>query len=69
MSGFDDFNMLSEERYFSHQLDDLIAWAESIAAEWDGDNPGSKEDRAHQAGDIIEKAQELQEFIKGMGEL
>ena len=39
---------------------DFIEYFEEIAGEWDGDLPGSKEDRAHIANDIIELLNELQ---------
>lgn len=39
---------------------DFIPYFEEIAGQWDGDNPGKGEDRAHIANEIIELLQELQ---------
>lgn len=50
-------------------LEQIKKWAENIAGQWDGDNPGSAEDRAHQANDILEAVTNLEELIKGMEEL
>ncbi len=50
-------------------LSDIIEWAEEIAGEWNGDEPGSQEDRANQALEIIEKVTELKELINDMENL
>jgi hypothetical protein len=39
---------------------DLVPYFEEIAGQWDGDNPGQREDRAHIAAEIIELLVELQ---------
>jgi hypothetical protein len=40
---------------------DFAPYFEEIAGQWDGDNPGRGEDRAHIANDIIELLKELQQ--------
>lgn len=50
-------------------LEQIKKWAEAIAGQWNGENSGSSEDRAHQANEILEKVGELEELIKGMDEL
>lgn len=50
-------------------LKQIKEWAEEIAGQWNGDEPGSAEDRAMQANDILEKVAELEELIKGMYEI
>lgn len=47
----------------------VIQWATDIRGNWNGDDAGRQEDQAHQAGDIIEKALELQQLIKEMSVL
>jgi len=37
---------------------------ETIAGDWDGDESGSLEDRAHAANDVLEKLKELEELLK-----
>ena len=51
------------------ELNKIKKWAEEIAGEWNGDEPGRQEDRAHQATDILEKVAELEELIEGMDNL
>ncbi len=51
------------------QVDDIIEWANVISGEWNGDESGSEEDRAHQADEITQKCNELKELILGMSEL
>jgi len=50
-------------------LQGIKNWAEDISGEWNGDNPGSAEDRSHQATDIMEKVDELILLINGMENL
>jgi hypothetical protein len=60
--------MTGEELEISN-INDTIEWAEAISGEWNGDESGSQEDRAHCANEIIEKLNEVKELILGMGEL
>lgn len=60
--------MTGEELQISG-LNDVIEWAEAITGEWNGDESGSQEDRAHCANEIIEKLNEVKALILGMGEL
>lgn len=76
---FDDLNEMiqkawtyvpkSEAQMQCSYVDDIIEWADTIQSLWDGDNPGALEDRAAQAAEIIEKANEIKELIAGMDEL
>lgn len=76
---FDDLNEMAEnmftykpmtdEDYQISCVNDIEKWAFDISAEWNGKNPGSQEDRARQADDIIEKCQELKELIQAMSDL
>jgi hypothetical protein len=50
-------------------LKGIRKWAENIAGQWNGDNPGRAEDRAGQANEIIEKVDELIQLINGMENL
>lgn len=52
-----------------NSLKEIKKWAENIAGEWNGDESGSQEDRAHQANDILEAVAELEALIEGMEEL
>lgn len=54
--------------FAEYQLNDLIEATQQIAGEWNGDEPGTQEDQAHLANDIIEKATELRDLIKEMKE-
>ena len=53
----------------NQELSSIKEWAEEIAGEWDGDNPGRAEDRAHQAQDILDKVVELSILINEMKDL
>lgn len=47
-------------------MDSLIEikkYAEEIAGEWNGDESGIQEDKAHIAGEIIEKIDELNQLL------
>jgi hypothetical protein len=61
--------LLTDEQLYASGIEDVIIWADEIAGEWNGDESGSQEDRAHQAIEIIEKAKQLKELIEGMEEL
>ncbi len=50
-------------------LDKIKSWAEDIAGQWNGDEPGGAEDRAHQANDILEAIKNLEELVEGMDNL
>ncbi len=50
-------------------LEQIKKWAENIQGNWDGDLPGGAEDRAGQAGEILEAVANLEELIQGMDEL
>lgn len=79
MNPFADLNKMIEdfwtytpmtgEQLQASCLQDVTDWAQAISGEWNGDESGSQEDRAHQAADIIEKLNEVKELILGMGEL
>lgn len=79
MNPFDELNELvenmftytpkTEEQLIATDVDDIIEWATEISSEWNGDESGSQEDRAHQADEIMQKANELIELIEGMKEL
>jgi hypothetical protein len=45
-------------------LETLKAQAEAINSEWDGDDSGVLEDRAHAAAELIEKIDEIKELIE-----
>lgn len=60
---------MSDESYFKETLDEMAAWADAIAGEWDGDLPGPEEDRALQAYDILKTIEQLKEQITAMEEL
>ena len=42
---------------------------EEIAGRWDGDMPGLAEDRAHVAGDIMDKCDEMIELFDELNDL
>jgi len=50
-------------------LEQIKKWAEEIAGEWNGDESGRGEDRAHQANDILEAVKNLEELISEMDNL
>lgn len=60
--------MTGEELEISN-INDTIEWAEAISGEWNGDEAGSQEDRAHCANEIIEKLNEVKDLILEMSEL
>ena len=47
----------------------IVEDALRVAGQWNGDEAGSEEDRAHLANEIVAKADELRELIEGMEEL
>lgn len=49
-------------------LEKLKHWAEGVAGQWDGDNPGLAEDRSHCASEIVEKVKELEVLLEEMTE-
>jgi hypothetical protein len=50
------------------ELQTLIKQMEEIAGEWNGDEPGRPEERAHIAEDIIEKTKELLDLLEELDE-
>lgn len=64
-----DQTIMTDEKFIALNIDDIVEWANQITGEWNGDEPGTQEDRAHQADEIIEKALELRELILGMEQL
>ena len=64
-----DQKIMTDEKYMALTIDDVINWADQISGEWNGDESGRQEDRAHQANEIIEKALELRELVLGMEQL
>ena len=40
-------------------LQEIIRYAENVAGNWNGDNPGVQEDNAHIANEIIEKCNDV----------
>lgn len=63
------YTPLTDAQYQSSCVDDIIEYAEAIASEWNGDEPGSQEDRAHCANDIIAKCKEIKALLAEMDEL
>lgn len=51
------------------ELDTLQKWAEEIAGQWNGDESGIQEDKAHIAEDIVDSVKNLKELLEEMGEL
>jgi hypothetical protein len=51
------------------ELQTLIKQMEEIAGEWNGDEAGRQEERAHIAEDITEKAKELIDLLEELDEL
>jgi len=45
-------------------LDAMILELEDIASQWNGDDAGIQEDRAHNATDAIDKIKELEELLE-----
>lgn len=60
---------MSDEKYFNETLDEMSSWANGIAAEWNGDEPGVEEDRAMQAEHITRLIEDLREQINIMEKL
>lgn len=46
-----------------NELNSIKRQAEEIASQWNGDEPGLAEDRAHVATDILKKCEELSELL------
>lgn len=44
----------------------IIQDAIKVSGEWNGDEAGQEEDRAHQADEIVNKAEELRKLIEEM---
>lgn len=63
------YTPMTGEQFQISNIKDTIEWAEAISGEWNGDESGSQEDRAHCADEIIEKLNEVCELILEMGEL
>lgn len=63
------YTPLTEEQFQASCVDDVIEWADAISSEWNGDESGSQEDRAHCADEIIGKLNEVKALIAEMGEL
>jgi hypothetical protein len=47
----------------------IIQDAIQVSAEWNGDEAGREEDRAHLANEIVEKAEELRKPLEELEEL
>jgi len=67
-SGF-VYTAMTEAQLNSSVVGDVIEWAEGISGEWNGDEPGSLEDRANCANEIIEKLNEAKQLIAEMENL
>lgn len=63
------YSPLTGEQVQMSNIDDIIEWAEAVQGEWNGDEAGSQEDRAHCASEIITKLLEAKELIVGMSDL
>lgn len=48
------------------KLDSIYDEAYAIASEWNGDDAGVQEERAHCASDIMDKIKELKQLISEM---
>lgn len=59
------------DNHYRHctSLSYIIQDALKVASEWNGKEAGSKEDRAHQANEIVEKAEELRKLIEDLENL
>ena len=59
------------DNHYRHctSLSYIIQDAIKVSGEWNGDEPGSLEDRAHCADEIVKKAEELRELIESLEEL
>jgi hypothetical protein len=60
------YTPMTDEQYQISCVNDIIEWADTIQSLWNGDDPGTLEDRAAQAADIIDKCNELKELIADM---
>lgn len=58
---------LPAERILS-AIDHLVVDMEEMAGEWNGDESGLKEDRAHLANDIIEASNNLKKLLEELAE-
>ncbi len=68
----DNMNNLEKDMFFgfsSQELSTMGRIAKEISGEWNGDESGIQEERAHIANDILKKIDELQELLKEMSEL
>lgn len=45
-------------------LSEIKKIAENIAGCWNGDNPGTQEDNAHVANDILETVKKLEDLLR-----
>jgi hypothetical protein len=50
-------------------LRNIMAYADAITGEWDGDNAGREEDRATAAEEVMEMANDLLELILALEEM
>lgn len=69
MHDFFTYTPMTGEELEISNIKDTIEWAEAISSEWNGDESGSQEDRAHCANEIVDKLSEVIELILGMEEL
>lgn len=60
---------MTDEAYWNETLDEMSKWANEIMGEWDGDLPGTQEDRAMQAEHIAKLIEDLRAEINIMEEL
>jgi hypothetical protein len=49
-------------------IDELIIWADDMAAQWNGDESGLQEDNAHLAREIINHLEFVTDLIKELEE-
>jgi hypothetical protein len=55
-----------EEREAKILVDAVAVFALGVQGEWNGDEAGTQEDRAHTAGEIKDKCDELLELLNGL---
>jgi hypothetical protein len=55
--------------FFLLDMEKIKEWAEQQSAKWDGDNAGIKEERTHNAQEIIDTLEKLQILIHEAQEL
>ena len=60
---------MTDESYWNETLDEMRSWANEIASEWNGDEPGRQEDRAMRAEEILKCISNLRANINLMEEL